>query len=144
MSSCPIRRASSSEGDSQPVIDERKRKRMVSNRESARRSRMRKQQRLDDLMNQEAQLKQHNGEISMQIDLMTQQYTSVESENAVLRAQLSELTERLRSMNSVLRFLEEFSGTTMDIPEIPDPLLTPWQLPCPVHPIMANDNMFQF
>ncbi|KAJ8511092.1 hypothetical protein OPV22_001526 [Ensete ventricosum] len=109
MSSFPIRRASSSEGDSQPAIDERKRKRMLSNRESARRSRMKKQQHLNDLMNQMAHIKIQNSRIAEQTHLVTQQYIKVESDNAVLRAQLSELAERLQSVNSVLRSLEENS-----------------------------------
>ncbi|RRT82263.1 hypothetical protein B296_00010172 [Ensete ventricosum] len=124
--------------------DERKRKRMLSNRESARRSRMRKQQRLDDLMNQAAQLKHQNSQIDAQINLATQQYITVESENAILRAQLRELAERLHSVNSILRMVEEVSGMAMDIPEIPIPLLKPWQLPCTAQPIMASANMFQF
>ncbi|XP_065030584.1 bZIP transcription factor 53-like [Musa acuminata AAA Group] len=144
MSSTPVRRASSSEGDSQPTSDERKRKRMISNRESARRSRMRKQQHLDDLINQAEQLKNQNSQIDVQINLATQQYVKVESENAILRAQLSELTERLHSINSVLRFIEEVSGMAMDIPEIPDPLLKPLQLPRAAQPIMANADMLQF
>ncbi|CAL9125322.1 Ocs element-binding factor [Musa troglodytarum] len=144
MSSIPVRRTSSSEGDSQPTSDERKRKRMISNRESARRSRMRKQQHLDELINQAEQLKSQNSQIDVQINLATQQFVKVESENAILRAQLSELTERLQSMNSVLRFIEEVSGMTMDIPELPDPLLKPLQLPCAAQPIMANADMLQF
>ncbi|URD81469.1 Ocs element-binding factor [Musa troglodytarum] len=139
MSSFPIRRASSSEGDSQPVIDERKRKRMLSNRESARRSRMKKQQHLNDLMNQMAHIKIQNSQIAEQTDLMTQQYVKVESDNAVLRAQLSELTERLQSVNSVLRFVEEVSGMAMDIPSIPGSLLKPWK-----PPTMATADRIQF
>ncbi|URE39876.1 BZip transcription factor [Musa troglodytarum] len=92
---------------------------MLSNRESARRSRMRKQQHFDDLISQAAELKNQN-------------------------SQLTELTERLQSLNSVLRFLEEFSGMAMDIPEIPDQLLKPWQLPRPSQPISATADMFQF
>ncbi|XP_020241075.1 bZIP transcription factor 53-like [Asparagus officinalis] len=126
------------------AIDQRKRKRMISNRESARRSRMKKQQRLDDLMNQVAHLKNENSQILMQINLITQQFLLLDGDNTVLRTQVMELTERLRSLNSVLLFVEEFSGLAMDIPEIPDPLLKPWQLPCPAQPIMASANMFQF
>ncbi|WOL15990.1 hypothetical protein Cni_G24772 [Canna indica] len=144
MSSLSVRRSSSSEGDSQPMIDERKRKRMLSNRESARRSRMRKQQHLDELITQQAQLQSQNNQIAMQIDRVSQQYIKVDSDNAILRAQVNELTERLQSMNSVLRRVVEVSGMHMDIPEIPDPLLKPWQLPCATQPIMASANMLQF
>ncbi|RWW38435.1 hypothetical protein BHE74_00056333, partial [Ensete ventricosum] len=143
-SAFPVRRTSSSEGDSQPVIDVRKRKRMLSNRESARKSRMRKQQHLDDLINQEAQLNSQNRQIAVQINLVTEQYDKVESENAVLRAQLRELTERLQSVNSVLHFIEEFSGMAMDIPEMPDPLLKPWKLPAMAQPVVANSNIVRF
>lgn len=111
---------------------------MLSNRESARRSRMRKQQHLDELVSQVAQLKGENGRIVKQTELVARQFAVVDGENAVLRAQVAELTERLRSMNSVLRVVEEFSGLGMEIPEIPDPLMKPWQLPWPAQPIMAN------
>ncbi|KAG1365302.1 bZIP transcription factor 53 [Cocos nucifera] len=143
MSSAPAPQTSGSEEDAQLMMDERKRKRMLSNRESARRSRMRKQQHLDDLVNQVALLKEENSQISMQINLLTQQYVRLESENTVLRTQVMELTDRLRSLNSLLHLVEELSGMSMDIPEIPDPFLKPWQLPCPAQPIMASAEMFQ-
>lgn len=142
MSSVPAPQTSGSEEDAQLIMDERKRKRMLSNRESARRSRMRKQQHLDDLVNQVALLKEENSQILMQVNLFTQQYVRMESENTILRTQVMELTDRLRSLNSVLHLVEELSGMAMDIPEIPDPLLRPWQLPCPAQPIMASANMF--
>ncbi|KAG6491861.1 ocs element-binding factor 1-like [Zingiber officinale] len=144
MSSSPTRRASSSEEESKPAIEERKRKRMLSNRESARRSRMRKLQHLDVLVSQEAQLKTQNAKFSEQIQAVTQQYMAVDTENAILRAQLNELTQRLQSVNSVLRFVEEFSGIAMDIPEMPDPILKPWRLPYPAQSIMANAETLQF
>ncbi|KAJ0980592.1 hypothetical protein J5N97_008847 [Dioscorea zingiberensis] len=123
--------------------DQRKRKRMISNRESARRSRKRKQQHLDDLIKQVAELKNENSRIMVQVNLLTEQYRGRDLENTVLRTQVMELTERLRSLNSVLQFVEEFSGTPMDILEIPDPLLQPWKLPCPAQPIKASAKMFQ-
>ncbi|XP_010931749.1 bZIP transcription factor 53 [Elaeis guineensis] len=144
MSSAPAPQTSGSEEDAQLMMDERKRKRMLSNRESARRSRMRKQQHLDDLMSQVALLKEENSQISMQINLFTQQYVRLESENTVLRTQLMELTDRLRSLNSLLHLVEELSGMSMDIPEIPDPFLKPWQVPCPAQPIVASAEMFQW
>lgn len=134
----------SSSSDPSLEIDPKKRKRMISNRESARRSRMRKQQHLDDLLKQAAQLKEENAKIAMQLNLYTEQYMKVEGQNTILRTQIMELAERLQSLNSVLQFIEEFSGMQMDIPEIPDPLLRPWQLPCPAQPIAAAADMFQF
>uniref|UniRef100_A0A5B6ZD97 Putative common plant regulatory factor 6 n=1 Tax=Davidia involucrata TaxID=16924 RepID=A0A5B6ZD97_DAVIN len=125
------------------VVDERKRKRMISNRESARRSRMRKQQHLDDLISQASQLQNENNAISQRIDVATQMYIGVASENNVLRARLTELTDRLRSLNSVLHIAEEVSGVVVDIPELPDTLLEHWQLPCPIQQITTSANMFQ-
>lgn len=105
---------------------------------------MKKQQHLDELLLQVAQLKSENTQIMMQINLLSQQLLRLDGNNTVLRSQVAELTDRLRSLNSVLRFVEEFSGMSMDIPEIPDPLLRPWQIPCPSQPIMASADMLQF
>ncbi|KAG1326188.1 bZIP transcription factor 53 [Cocos nucifera] len=142
-SSVPAPQTSGSEEDAQLMVDERKRKRMLSNRESARRSRMRKQQHLDDLLSQVTRLKEEKSQILMQVNLFTEQYARLESENMVLRTQVMELTDRLRSLNSVLHIVEELSGLAMDIPEIPDPILKPWQLRCPAQPITASANVFQ-
>lgn len=105
---------------------------------------MKKQQHLDDLIKQSAQLKEENAQIAMQLSICTEQFLKFDGQNTVLRTQVMELTERLRSLNSVLKFIEEFSGMELDIPEIPDPLLKPWQLPCPSQPIAAASDMFQF
>ncbi|KAH1130319.1 hypothetical protein J1N35_001697 [Gossypium stocksii] len=123
--------------------DERKRKRMLSNRESARRSRIRKQKQLEDLVNEVSALQKDNSQLSEKINVATQRYAEMECANNVLRAQAMELTERLRSLNSVLHIVEEVSGYAVDIPEIPDPLMKPWQIPCPVQPIMALADMFE-
>ncbi|CAH8368576.1 unnamed protein product [Eruca vesicaria subsp. sativa] len=114
------------------VTDERKRKRMISNRESARRSRMRKQKQLGDLINEVTVLKNDNAKITEQVDAATRKYVEMESKNDVLRAQAVELTERLRSLNSVLEMVEEISGQALDIPEIPDSLQNPWSVTCPL------------
>eukprot|EP00262_Sarcandra_glabra_P013037 TRINITY_DN3519_c0_g1_i1.p1 TRINITY_DN3519_c0_g1~~TRINITY_DN3519_c0_g1_i1.p1 ORF type:complete len:145 (-),score=24.66 TRINITY_DN3519_c0_g1_i1:56-490(-) len=143
MSSPPLAQNSGSESDPRNDVDQRKRKRMLSNRESARRSRMKKQKQLDDLIGQVTLLKAENSQISTNIDLTTQHYLNIDSSNSVLRAQMLELTERLQTLNSILHIMEEVSGLAMDIPEIPDPLMRPWQIPCPSQPIMASANMFQ-
>ncbi|KAF3322685.1 ocs element-binding factor 1-like protein [Carex littledalei] len=136
----PIRRDSSPEQDSLGS-DERKRKRMQSNRDSARRSRLKKQHHLDTLISEAASLKTDNADMEARMNLTTQQYLMVEKENQILRARHAELAERLRSLNSILRIYEEFTGVSMDIPEMPDsqpvPVTKPWQLPV-LDPIMTG------
>ncbi|XP_039008676.1 bZIP transcription factor 53-like [Hibiscus syriacus] len=141
----PMQRpASSSYSDIQYAnIDERKRKRMLSNRESARRSRIRKQKQLEDFFKEVSALQKDNGQLSEKINVATQRYIEMENANNVLRAQARELTERLRSLNSVLHIVEEVSGYGVDIPEIPDSLMKPWQLPCPIQPVMASTDVFE-
>ncbi|PSR94712.1 BZIP transcription factor [Actinidia chinensis var. chinensis] len=124
-------------------VDERKRKRMISNRESARRSRMRKQQHVEALAGQMTQLENEKKFMEKNINSVSSMYMGLESQNIVLRAQLAELTDRLRSLNSVLQIAEEVSGLAMDIPEIPEMMLEPWQLPCPMQPVAASASMYQ-
>lgn len=133
---------SGSGSDGAATIDERKRKRMLSNRESARRSRMRKQKQLEDLTGEAGRLQIAINQIQQSINAKEQAYIQVESANNVMRAQAMELTDRLRSLNSVLQIVEEVSGLAVDIPEIPDPLLKPWQLAYPIQPITASSDMF--
>ncbi|KAF9688162.1 hypothetical protein SADUNF_Sadunf02G0168500 [Salix dunnii] len=138
------RHAPSSGSDSDPryaTLDERKRKRMISNRESARRSRMRKQKQMEDLVNEASKLQNENNQLRQGINAAHERLMEMESANNVLRAQAVELTERLRSLNSLLQIAEEVSGLSMEIPEIPNLLLEPWQLPCSVPPIMASADM---
>jgi len=96
---------SGSEEDLQQLMDQRKRKRMISNRESARRSRMRKQKHLDDLSHQVSQLRSENNQIITRINGATQQFLNAEAENSVLRAQAAELYSRLQSLNEIIDFV---------------------------------------
>ncbi|RWW58114.1 hypothetical protein BHE74_00035057 [Ensete ventricosum] len=124
MPSFAIYRPSASEvDDAQPAIEERKRKR--------------KQQQLDDLTNQVAQLENQNVQIEMQISLQRRQSTTMEVENAILRAQLHELTQRLQSLTPVLGITEEIGVMAMGKPETPARLLRPRQLPYSERPILA-------
>ena len=132
----PAGRASGSDGDSADIMaaDHRREKRRLSNRESARRSRLRKQQHLDELVQEAARLKAENARVLARANDIAGQYVRVEQQNTVLRARAAELGDRLRSVNEVLRVVEEFSGVAMDIQEEcppDDPLLRPWQIPCP-------------
>ncbi|XP_023525883.1 bZIP transcription factor 53-like [Cucurbita pepo subsp. pepo] len=135
MASIPRQTSLGSNGGSPPAIpDERKRKRMQSNRESARRSRMRKQKQVEDLTGEVSRLQIANNQLLQSIGAKEQAFVQVDNMNNVLRAQAMELTDRLQSLNSVLQIVEEVSGLAMDIPEIPDPLLKPWEFSRPVLP----------
>lgn len=126
---------SSSGSDSDPsyaMLDDKKRRRIESNRESARRSRLKKQELIGDLIGQVAQLKNENNQLVQRIDNVSRMFTEVESGNDILRAQVMKLTNRLASLNSVLQIMEAVSGVAIDIPEMPDIIMKPWQLPSTV------------
>ncbi|KAK7243811.1 hypothetical protein RIF29_38623 [Crotalaria pallida] len=116
-------------GDPNIVIDERKRKRRLSNRESARRSRMRKQKQLKDLNNEINTLQTANKNIIETITIKEEACVKTEAEKQIMRAQTMELTERLQFMSSIVENAKEVSGLSA---EIPDPLLTPWPIPHPI------------
>lgn len=104
---------------------------------------MRKQKQLGDLINEVTVLKSDNAKITEQVDEASKKYVEMESKNNVLRAQALELTDRLRSLNSVLEMVEEMSGQVLDIPEIPESMQNPWQISCPMQPIRASADMFE-
>jgi len=146
---------SGSEEDLQAVMDERKRKRMLSNRESARRSRMRKQKHLDDLASLVTQLRSENHQILTSVNLTTQKYLAVEAENSVLRAQVSELSHRLESLNEINHFLNSTNGvfgppgpspTSFFEPEGSSTFFNnnPFNMAYLSQPIMASADMLQY
>ncbi|XP_061340591.1 bZIP transcription factor 11-like [Gastrolobium bilobum] len=141
---------SGSEEGLQAMMDQRKRKRMISNRESARRSRMRKQKHLDDLVSQVAQLRKDNQEISSSINITAQQYTSVEADNSVLRAQVGELSHRLESLNEIIKFLNASSGvfgaagTSSTFIEPTDSFFNPLNMAYMNQPIMASADILHY
>ncbi|XP_050233823.1 bZIP transcription factor 44-like [Mercurialis annua] len=137
---------SGSEGDLQAVMDQRKRKRMISNRESARRSRMRKQKHLDDLMTQVSQLRKENQQIITSINITSQHFLNVESDNSILRAQVGELSHRLDSLNEIISFLTTASNGDYDFNEpAADNFFSPLNMSYLNQPIMASaNNIFQY
>ena len=116
------------------AMDERKRKRMISNRESARRSRQRKQSHLDELNAQVSKLRRENGQIIDVLKVTTQHYLTVEAENTVLKTQMMELTSRLNSLNEILNIVKE----------VYDDGIKPWSM----MNMMSNDqpvvDMYQY
>lgn len=87
------------------IMDPRKRKRMISNRDSARRSRMRKQKRLDDLAAEAGQLAEENQRVRTSLKVVVEGYVRVEYDNSVLRTQMEELGQRLKSLEEIVRVL---------------------------------------
>ncbi|XP_043708646.1 bZIP transcription factor 11-like [Telopea speciosissima] len=138
---------SGSEEDLQLVMDQRKKKRMLSNRESARRSRMRKQKHLDELMAQMAQLRKENNQILSSMNFTTQHYLAIEAENSVLRAQMGELNNRLQSLNEIIQYIN-VSNNSFETEETligADSFMNPWNsLYLNQQPIMASADMFQY
>ncbi|XP_039043325.1 bZIP transcription factor 44-like [Hibiscus syriacus] len=124
---------------------QRKRRRMESNRESARRSRMRKQKHVDDLVAQITKLKSDNNRIQSSIGFTTQQYMSMEAENSVLRAQMMELSQRLESLNEILDHINNPTACN-GVYETEAMEFNPFNLAClnQQHPIMASPDMFQY
>jgi len=141
---------SGSEGNLQQVMDQRKRKRMISNRESARRSRMRKQKHLDDLMTQLSQLRKENNQIISSINLTTQHYHNVEAENSILRAQVAELSHRLQSLNDIISCLN--NPINAGFPLVDEPytdyadefMNNSLSYLCVNQPILASADMIQY
>ncbi|KAG2696244.1 hypothetical protein I3760_07G049200 [Carya illinoinensis] len=125
---------SGSEGhDLQHVMDTRKRKRMLSNRESARRSRQRKQKHLDDLMAQVRQLTTENHQILTSMNMTSQVYLNIEAENSILRAQMAELGQRLESLNEIVNYLNSSTNELFETQQDhgtqthdDDSLMQPW------------------
>ncbi|KAF3507447.1 hypothetical protein F2Q69_00009575 [Brassica cretica] len=126
-------------------MEQRKRRRMLSNRESARRSRMKKQKLLDDLTAQVNQLKEQNNEILTSVSITTQHYLAVEAENSVLKAQLDELSHRLESLNGIIEFLQSTNGirpNPLTGPEPDDFLVNQMNMNmfCMNQPLMASSD----
>uniref|UniRef100_A0A5B7AU47 Putative ocs element-binding factor 1-like n=1 Tax=Davidia involucrata TaxID=16924 RepID=A0A5B7AU47_DAVIN len=130
------RSSSGSEGD------ERKRKRMISNRESAKRSRMRKELHMKDLNNEISNFKNSRNKIVQEINTVGRLYGAVEAENQILRAELDELRNKLESLEIILSYVRGVSGCSMDITQ--DFLLKPWQALRQSVPLLASPGMLLF
>lgn len=126
------------EGDMKnEMLDEKKRRRRISNKESARRSRIKKERHVQDLTFEMSRLRAENKEVVARIDEATKGYMMCEDENNVLRAQVAELSERLKYLNGLIGR----SGVAVDGLGLSDTLLRPWQLPVPMqHPIPASSS----
>uniref|UniRef100_A0A0E0EKQ1 BZIP domain-containing protein n=1 Tax=Oryza meridionalis TaxID=40149 RepID=A0A0E0EKQ1_9ORYZ len=100
-------RSSGSEGDIQLQVqmDLKRKRRKESNRESAKRSRLRKQQHLDDLTSQVNQLKMENQQLTTTLNMVTQSCAFAESQNSLLRTQMMELDSRLSVLREIIFYM---------------------------------------
>lgn len=92
--------STSDEADEQQlsVINERKQRRMISNRESARRSRMRKQKHLDELWSQVVWLRNENHQLVDKLNKFSGTHDPVLQENAQLKQEVSELRQMVSEL----------------------------------------------
>ncbi|CDP02366.1 unnamed protein product [Coffea canephora] len=92
--------STSDEADDQQlsIINERKQRRMISNRESARRSRMRKQKHLDELWSQVVWLRNENHQLIDKLNHASECHDRVLQENTQLKEEASELRQMLTEM----------------------------------------------
>ncbi|XP_019414972.1 PREDICTED: bZIP transcription factor 11-like isoform X2 [Lupinus angustifolius] len=134
-STCTKFQSSGSEEDLKVLMDQRKNKRKVSNRESARRCRMRKQNHIDDMMNQVSQLTKDKSEILTSVNITTQHYLKVEAENSILRTQIVELNQRFESLNGIINLIN--TSTTSD-----ENFMNPINMLYLNEPIMASEDNF--
>ncbi|XP_004300452.1 PREDICTED: ocs element-binding factor 1-like [Fragaria vesca subsp. vesca] len=137
----------SSSGSDGCVVDDKKRKKMESNRESARRSRMKKQKHVEELTVEITRLQISNNQLRQSIDAKDKAYSELEAWNNVMRAQEKELTDRLRYLESIEQTFVEFSGgfdeNMNGMAEMHDTMLNPWQIPYSTQPITASSaDMF--
>ncbi|WOL12560.1 hypothetical protein Cni_G21327 [Canna indica] len=140
---------SGSEEDLHALMDQKKRKRMISNRESAKRSRMRKQKQLADLMAEAEKLRKENNNAFTLLNITKQQYSAVAFENSVLRAQAMEFRNRLQSLSEILHILKgnniSSNAFLCDGSQVMDDFISPWNLRYISQPIMASaDNMLYY
>ncbi|GMJ00058.1 hypothetical protein HRI_003675000 [Hibiscus trionum] len=85
------------------VVDEKRLKRMISNRESARRSRMRKKQQIEELQSQVNQLQTVNRQLSQKVINLLENNHEILQENAQLKEKVSTLHTVLSDVFAPLR-----------------------------------------
>ncbi|KAI8029710.1 Basic leucine zipper 43 [Camellia lanceoleosa] len=99
-STCFSSNSTSDEADEQQLslINERKQRRMISNRESARRSRMRKQKHLDELWSQVLWLRNENHQLIDKLNHASESHDKILQENTQLKEETSGLRQMLADM----------------------------------------------
>ncbi|KAI3826044.1 hypothetical protein L1987_00086 [Smallanthus sonchifolius] len=127
-------------------VDEKKMKRMISNRESARRSRMKKEQHMKNLNDQIFYFTKKKDEMVLKIEGIAKDNAVMEMENMVLRSQKEELEKRLEYANHVCGWYEGDGHVSMAVMDIvQEPWLRPWEQKQPsnsIMPVMSSSAGF--
>ncbi|PKU66375.1 bZIP transcription factor 44-like [Dendrobium catenatum] len=112
-------------GDPPPpsASDHRRLRRMISNRESARRSRIRKQRHLEDLRSRVGRLRLENHAISDRISTISCSSVVLAHQNELLRSEITALNRRLSDIRRIL-FLRQLHRLSSPLPP-PPPATSP-------------------
>ena len=104
LDSQPMTRPTSGSETSRPVYstEERKRRRMISNRESARRSRWRKKKHQEDLANEADRLRLENRELENRLSALANQCHLVQRESNRLLSESVYLQHRLAGLQEII------------------------------------------
>ncbi|KAK4797542.1 hypothetical protein SAY86_029868 [Trapa natans] len=123
---------------SETSVDEKKRRRMNSNRESARRSRMKKQKHLQDLIAEMGRLERERREMLSICDDKTKGHLILEAENGALLAEKAALAGYLGHLEALMiRKFKEAGGQCSGVQE-------PWQVHYPpLHVAASNTGVFR-
>lgn len=109
---CNANHGNSTSDEDLQVVDDRKQRRMLSNRESARRSRLRKQQHLDELRSHVAQLRVQNSQMLASFSVTSKHYAQVAEENQILRSEAVNLSHRLQNLHDAMVSQQYSTGFT--------------------------------
>ncbi|KAM7280355.1 hypothetical protein ACFE04_007489 [Oxalis oulophora] len=95
-------RQGKSKSDSDAILDEKRKKRMLSNRESARRSRLKRQRRIEDLAREVGELTRKIEDYKQMITVKSAKASLLETENNKLNTEKKSLVEYLMECNLIL------------------------------------------
>ncbi|KAI5066441.1 hypothetical protein GOP47_0019065 [Adiantum capillus-veneris] len=121
----PFLTNSASDAEDQQIdIHRRRQRRMLSNRESARRSRLRKQQHLDELRAHVTHLRAQNRQILSDFSAAFRKYGQIAEENRMLHSEAQNLHSQLQGLHAFLISNNHFDDSKRVVQLIDDPVYT--------------------